>query len=230
MDLMIKKLRFSSYIKLVFLMAVSMGIAMGIIIFVISLLGGNATATVGSNQLTGLSAGIVGLFITPLTMLIMGAIFALVSYFPFLLMLRLTSGIVLKGDIFSNQARDAQTGTQDEVHKNDADEDQYQVADYQHDLPEQEMDNDLYETGHEPIMEITDLQQFRDIVMAGRGYIVITDKANPIRVHKTNCSWVKEENFITKVIDNARILGKYYWVESKLLAEEMGATRCGKCM
>lgn len=229
MELQVKKLHFSSYIKLALLMSVSFGTGLGVIIFIVSLLGGNATATVGSNQLTGISAGSVGLLIAPLTMLIMGALFALMSYLPFILVMRLTRGFTLKGDITPNDVLDPRSEPMNEVQDNDQ-FDQYESNVEEYTLPETKSDTYTNEDEPAPVQEIMDLQQFREIKSAGRGYIVITDSANPTRVHKPSCSWVKEENFITKVIDTARTQGRYYWVESKIQAEEMRATRCGKCM
>jgi hypothetical protein len=231
-EIKVTRLRFSSYIKFVVLLAVSFGVGLGLLIFTLSLFGGNATANIGSNHLNGTSAGIAGLFISPITMLIMGSLFALVSYLPFLLVMRITKGIVLNVDFtaIDNPKIHSTISSESKVK---VEEEQHTFDEYQLSQSEYEKDPNIHELetdAQDHIQEITDIQQFRTIKYEGRGYIVITDKANPTRVHKPNCSWVNEDNFTTKVLYNGRSQGQYYWVKDKTHAEQMGAVRCGKCM
>lgn len=61
--------------------------------------------------------------------------------------------------------------------------------------------------------EIKTLEEFREGMKKGEGYVVITDTANPNKVHKPSCPWVKEEYFEEKVVQNKCRNGHYYWTD-----------------
>lgn len=67
--------------------------------------------------------------------------------------------------------------------------------------------------------EITTLDEFRETKKVGKGYTVITDTANPNRIHKPACPWVKEENFEEKVVKNRCKNGHYYWTDNLEFAQ-----------
>ena len=59
--------------------------------------------------------------------------------------------------------------------------------------------------------EIKTVEQFEMIRSKGEGFIVITDIANPNKIHRPNCRWVTRENFVEKVIRNKCRNGRYFW-------------------
>ena len=78
--------------------------------------------------------------------------------------------------------------------------------------------------------EIKTLEDFRQIQREEEGYIVITDIANPNRVHKPSCSFVKEENFEIKVIINRCKNGNYCWANNIGFAKKQwNADPCPVC-
>lgn len=50
--------------------------------------------------------------------------------------------------------------------------------------------------------ELKMVEDFKGVKNANQGFIVITDNANGNKVHKPSCVWVKEDNFIKKVMTN----------------------------
>ncbi|WLD93908.1 hypothetical protein [Alkalihalobacillus sp. AL-G] len=75
------------------------------------------------------------------------------------------------------------------------------------------------------------LNDFQHIQRQGIGFFIILDNANPVKVHSVGCSWVKEENFIRKVLTNKEKHGSYYWVQ--YWSEHYPSfkeTPCRKCM
>ncbi len=82
------------------------------------------------------------------------------------------------------------------------------------------------------MLEITTLDNFRQIVKGGHGYIIITDIASPNKIHKLKplCPWVTEENFKTKVIENKCRNGHYFWAgDLESPKNECKASGCGWC-
>jgi hypothetical protein len=59
---------------------------------------------------------------------------------------------------------------------------------------------------------IRSLATLRD-VQEGRGFAVITDDANPTRLHRAGCRAIREENCIRNVIENHMRSGKYLFAE-----------------
>lgn len=76
--------------------------------------------------------------------------------------------------------------------------------------------------------ELKTVEDFREVKNANQGLIVITDNANGNKVHKPSCVWVKEDNFIKKVITNNNSQGYYYWISDKA-ADLWNAAPCKKC-
>lgn len=68
---------------------------------------------------------------------------------------------------------------------------------------------------------IGDLEQFRATQGTDRGFVVITDDANPVRIHRAGCSGVKEENFVRKVIQNGMRTGEYFGVTDVQVARQL---------
>lgn len=91
------KLNFSSYLLLCLFMSVSFGLFLGALIFLLSLFGVQASTNFLFIEFQGIAAGVTSLLIVPFIMSLMGLFYALLSYFPFRLLLNLFKGISLKG-------------------------------------------------------------------------------------------------------------------------------------
>lgn len=95
----IKKINFSSFIKLCLFISFSFGITIGILLFVLSLFGGNVYANLGPIHLTGIIAGVTNIFLVPFLMSISAIIFSLMAYLPFKLVnIYMFKSIKLRGD------------------------------------------------------------------------------------------------------------------------------------
>ncbi|MCK4892192.1 MAG: hypothetical protein KAS78_05995 [Candidatus Pacebacteria bacterium] len=92
------QIKFGSYIKLSCSMSFGLGVAMGLLMFVIALLGGNVYTNLGPIQLTGISSGVVNIFFAPILTLLTGLLFGLFSFLPFKLFLKITKGIKLRAE------------------------------------------------------------------------------------------------------------------------------------
>jgi hypothetical protein len=77
---------------------------------------------------------------------------------------------------------------------------------------------------------IKSLAKFEQLKQQGKGYFIITDTANPKKIHHVTCSFVSSNNFKTKVIDNNCKNGEYYWIEVWDLSPVKDETPCTKCM
>lgn len=84
----IKRLKFSTHMKLSTICGFTSGVTVGLLGFVIGMLGGNVTVNLGSNILVGSTAGIMFLIIGPLNLTIFGVIGGLLSYWPFRLFMK----------------------------------------------------------------------------------------------------------------------------------------------
>lgn len=76
--------------------------------------------------------------------------------------------------------------------------------------------------------ELRTMEDFREVKKLDTGFIVITDKLTGNKVHIPSCVWVKEDNFIKKVISNNGDIGSYYWIANRD-ADRWNATSCRKC-
>jgi hypothetical protein len=61
---------------------------------------------------------------------------------------------------------------------------------------------DLDEWAELALVLTGDVAQFRITQAVRRGFLVITNDANPIRVHRAGCFSVKETNFVRKLVQN----------------------------
>ena len=78
-------------------------------------------------------------------------------------------------------------------------------------------------------MEIRSLDDFHAAVDA-ECLIVITDSANPNKVHRPDCSFVTADNFAAKVLEGKARNGHYYVVGSVARASSLhGAAPCQVC-
>lgn len=89
------QISFGSFIKLNATIYLAIGILIGILTFLISLIGGDVTANLGNTEYEGIVAGIIGLFLSPIASSIIGAIFGIFAFFPFKLFLKFRKGINL---------------------------------------------------------------------------------------------------------------------------------------
>lgn len=97
--LKIEKINFGSFIKLSALIAFSLGIVFGICLLIMSFLGGNVYCNLGSIHITGISAGIINMFLFPIIISITGILFSVITYFPFrFINTNILNGIKLKGN------------------------------------------------------------------------------------------------------------------------------------
>lgn len=60
------------------------------------------------------------------------------------------------------------------------------------------------------VRELRSLDDFRAVTAAGVGYLVVTDRSTPTRVHRARCTAVAERHFVTKVIENGGRRGRYH--------------------
>jgi hypothetical protein len=82
----------------------------------------------------------------------------------------------------------------------------------------------------EQVQEVIDLGRFRELVVAGEGFLVITDTAGEdAKAHDLTCDAVNEANFTQKVLSDRRN-GAYYWVPTLEVADvALGARPCRQC-
>ena len=79
--------------------------------------------------------------------------------------------------------------------------------------------------------EIKTLEEFKSITSEGEGFIAITDKANPDRIHSATCSRLREDWFVEKMVTNKGKSGLYLWYPSSAAAQKANpdALGCAKC-
>ena len=77
-------------------------------------------------------------------------------------------------------------------------------------------------------MELTTLEDFRAAI--GGGLIVITDTANPNKVHRRDCVHVREENFLTKVVNGVGNGGYFLVLTENEAARKYDAVPCAHCL
>lgn len=81
------------------------------------------------------------------------------------------------------------------------------------------------------MVRIQDLETFRRVVEHGKGYLLITDKSLRRQTfHDVRCGFIKEKNFMKKVIDNRSKNGEYFWCEDRSEAKQSGARPCHWCL
>ena len=97
--IIVRRLRFGSYVKLFLLGGLSLGAFVGLVMFIIALFGGPVNAYIGSYQFSGIGAGAFSLILAPAACGIIAAVFAAMMYLPFTLIIRLLKGIELTAEI-----------------------------------------------------------------------------------------------------------------------------------
>ena len=89
----ILKIGFRSYVKLFFLSGISLGVFAGIFFLIVGLMGGPVTAYIGNTNYSGLTAGVLGLFIAPIVFSLVFAWFAVIMYLPFKFFIKFFKGL-----------------------------------------------------------------------------------------------------------------------------------------
>jgi hypothetical protein len=56
---------------------------------------------------------------------------------------------------------------------------------------------------------ITTIERLQEVQLAREGFVLITDNANPTRLHRAGCTAIREENFLLKVVANGMRNGQY---------------------
>jgi len=84
------EIKFSSFVKLCSAILFSLGMALGLTLFIISLFGGDVTASLGSIHLTGIAAGVASIIISPVAFTLFGLILGVLGFLPFKLLLKIT--------------------------------------------------------------------------------------------------------------------------------------------
>lgn len=69
-------------------------------------------------------------------------------------------------------------------------------------------------------MKIQTLEEFRNIISKDKGFIAITDIANPTKIHSTNCQRLKEDYFFEKMVENDGKYGLYLWYATDMAAHD----------
>lgn len=86
--IVIKRFKLGTHIKISTLFGLASGIVLGVIGFIVGILGGNVTAHFGSVYYTGMKAGLIFLILAPVYLVILGALSGLLSYLPFRLFMK----------------------------------------------------------------------------------------------------------------------------------------------
>jgi len=95
----IQKLKFGSFTKLVCIISTMFGITIGFLFFLFSLFGGSVYANLGNIEFTGVTAGVINIFLVPIIFAFFGFIIALLSYLPFNLYLKILKKVIIYGDL-----------------------------------------------------------------------------------------------------------------------------------
>lgn len=92
-------MKFGSFLKFYAFVSFSLGALVGVLGFLISLIGGDVTVNLGATELTGVLAGVVGIVFFPALFYVMGIIGGLIAFLPFKLFIKLFKGLNLKMEI-----------------------------------------------------------------------------------------------------------------------------------
>ncbi len=92
------QIEFGSFIRLCVSIYGAFGFILGLLMLLISALGGNASADLFFIKLSGVSAGIAGLIVAPLVLAFIGLIFGAITYLPFNFYLKIRKGIIIDGE------------------------------------------------------------------------------------------------------------------------------------
>lgn len=88
-----------SLLKFYAFVSFSLGALVGVLAFLISLVGGDVTVNLGATELTGVLAGLVGIVFFPVLFYVMGMIGGLIGFLPFKLFMKLFKGLKLKMEL-----------------------------------------------------------------------------------------------------------------------------------
>ena len=97
-EITLRSFKFKSYVYLSFVMGVSLGLAIGITFFLLSLFTDNVLFTWNENQMNGVPAGMASLVFVPFLMGIAGAVFGVVGFLPFKLFMKVKKKLNLQVD------------------------------------------------------------------------------------------------------------------------------------
>ena len=98
--MVLRKIGFGTYIKIFLLSGFAVGVFIGVIILIVGLLGGPATATVGQIEFSGIVAGLLALLIAPLSSALVFLWFSIIMFPGFRLILKIFNGLKIKALIF----------------------------------------------------------------------------------------------------------------------------------
>ena len=94
-ELRVKEISFESYLKLLILIFLLVGLILGILFFIMSIFGGNVNVTLWTIQLRGVIAGIVSIPLLQLMFSLVGLIIGILSFLPFKYVLKFKNGITI---------------------------------------------------------------------------------------------------------------------------------------
>ena len=97
--IIVRRLRFGSYVKLFLFSGLSLGAVIGLVMFALSLFGVPVHAYIGDFELWDIGAGAFALIFAPVLCAAMAAALAAVMYLPFTFIARLLKGIKLTAEI-----------------------------------------------------------------------------------------------------------------------------------
>ncbi|MBW5446217.1 hypothetical protein GE107_09115 [Cohnella sp. CFH 77786] len=97
-EIQIRRVKFGSFYRFCVLSALSLSVFIAFIVLILSLLGGNVTVNLNGNTYTGITAGLMGLFLCPIIFFLMGSFFSLLLYFPVRLGLIVIKGLRISGE------------------------------------------------------------------------------------------------------------------------------------
>lgn len=104
MKVKINSLRLDSTVKLFVLSGASIGLPLGLLLFLVSFVSDSVTFSFGGQAYTGIAAGIGNLFALPIGFSISAAILSLLAHIPIKIILKLQKGQVIEGDIEIGEA------------------------------------------------------------------------------------------------------------------------------
>jgi|GEM_PF-6136616 len=113
--IIVRKLRFGSFMKITVLISTAMGVFFGVLMLIAGLLGGNVRASLGTTVLTGVAGGVASLFMGPIIFAIFGIVIGLLAYLPLLLVLKIFGGLSIGGNFEGVEAEEENEQTLSET-------------------------------------------------------------------------------------------------------------------
>lgn len=93
--IIIKNIKFTSFMKLFFVFSMCLGILIGILGFIAGIFNGPVYVNIGANVYTGFVGGLLGLIVFPLLSVIFGTILGLLTFYPFKFFLKMKKRLPL---------------------------------------------------------------------------------------------------------------------------------------